>query len=380
MGSIASSCVRDCVRSSHEHATEDLLHVSVEAPGLASGSRTPGGTKQAPHQPLIVPDIGNPKDGGSSAGTGAGIVPPVPNWFQVLQTNRQERQNQTETPRFDEVVQSSRLSTDRSTPRGNIGGEFRTPGPTPRDSPRTSEGEANAAAGNSDEVSYEGMYLGTMKHGQGKLRMTSSTYQGDFLNDQKHGQGMLTWDDGRRYRGGFECNKFHGHAVMTWPDGRKYTGYYTDDRKHGEGTFSWQDGRRYQGQWVCGKRHGTGIYTNAKGLTRRGMWQMDRPIHWEVPGAELQQPGWSARSTSGTEQPAAIPEAAAPEVTPRDPLKLEVAVAQAVELNSQRKLPLASPREADEEMEMDLEIKAKHVALKPSLQEVVTPSNQVSNL
>jgi len=367
MGSIASSCVRDCVRSSHEHAAEDLLHVSVEAPGLASGSRTtPGGPKQAPQQAL---GVSSPRDG-SRNGAAPGVVPPVPNWFQVLQSTRQDRQGQTETPRFDEVIQSARL-TDRSTPRGNVGGEFQTPGPTPRDSPRSEGGaEANPGAGNADEVSYEGMYLGTMKHGQGKLRMTSSTYQGDFLNDHKHGQGVLTWDDGRRYRGGFEQNKFHGHAVMTWPDGRKYSGHYADDRKHGEGTFSWQDGRRYQGQWVCGKRHGTGVYTNAKGLTRRGMWQMDRPIHWEVPGAEL-QPGWSARSTNGAgvaEQPSVIPEGeVVPEVTPRDPLKLEVAVAQAAEKSVHKRVPLASPREAEEEVEMDLEIK-------------VAQTEQVSNL
>lgn len=334
MGSLASSCVRDCVRSSHEYAAEDLLHVSAEAPGLASsGSKAPGAPTSK------VGSFVNPHDSAPGA-----AVPPVPNWFQVLRDGRAAREGQTETPRFDEVLTSPRVPNDQMTPRGNVGGEFRTPGPTPRDSPRTSEAPADAAGAKSDEVSYEGMYLGTMKHGQGRLRMTSSTYQGYFRNDVKHGTGVLTWDDGRQYRGGFENNKFHGHATMTWPDGRKYVGLYADDRKHGEGTFSWQDGRRYQGQWVCGKRHGVGIYTNAKGLTRRGMWQMDRPMQWEVPGAEM-------FPASGVD---------ALEPTPRDRIKLEVAVAKVAERSLDRRVPLISPREA-EEVECDLEIKVSNL-------------------
>lgn len=131
-------------------------------------------------------------------------------------------------------------------------------------------------------MSYEGTYLGTMKHGYGKLRMSGSTYEGEFRDDLKSGSGVLTWDDGRQYRGQFENGVFHGQAVMTWPDGRRYRGQYADDRKHGEGTFAWADGRRYQGQWVVGKRHGVGVYTNAKGFTRTGTWQLDRPIRWEA--------------------------------------------------------------------------------------------------
>lgn len=260
MGSMASACVRDCVRSSHEHASEDLLHGPQRLPGLSSSS--------------------SPNPGGDDI-----KVPPVPNWWQVLKDGT-KKEVQKETPRFDEVLQSPRpgCMSDQMTPRGDIGGEFRTPGPTPRDSPRPNDDPPPSARGTSNEISYEGTYLGTMKHGTGRLRMNACTYEGDFLNDCKHGNGVLVWDDGRQYRGQFEYGKFHGSALMTWPDGRKYSGQYAEDRKHGEGTFSWQDGRRYQGQWVCGKRHGVGVYTNAKGLTRRGLWQMDRPMHWEVAG------------------------------------------------------------------------------------------------
>lgn len=230
----------------------------------------------------LVPKVRS--DGGASSAS----VPPVPNFFQVLSDGRQARADQTETPRFDEVRSSPR-------PGSEAGGDFRTPNQTPRDpkdSPRPDGGSKV------EEVSYEGMYLGTMKHGKGKLRMTNATYEGEFQNDGKHGTGVMTWDDGRQYRGGFVSNMFHGHATMTWPDGRKYVGLYADDRKHGEGTFAWQDGRRYQGQWINGKRHGVGVYTNAKGLTRRGMWQMDRPMHWEA-APETQTP----RDDSGTPTP-----------------------------------------------------------------------------
>lgn len=214
----------------------------------------------------------------SSVG-GAAAVPPLYGMKFLQQSDKTSNGEPQESPRFDEV-----------TPRGSVAGEFRTPGSSPRDSPRPPDERKTEGAGPA-EISYEGERLGGLKHGTGRLRMNGSTYEGEFLKDVKHGQGVLTWDDGRQYRGQFEDNKFHGSAVMTWPDGRKYCGQYIEDRKHGEGTFSWQDGRRYQGQWVVGKRHGIGVYTNAKGLTRTGMWQMDRPLHWEaatsppVPGA-----------------------------------------------------------------------------------------------
>lgn len=196
-------------------------------------------------------------------------VPVVPNWFQVLQPAGQRLPK--ESPRFDEV---STMATPRE------GGEFRTPGPTPRPDMKPSPREEEERE---PEISYEGTYLGTMKHGRGRVRMQNYTYEGEFQNDLKHGQGVLEWDDGRRYEGGFRENKFHGAAVMQWPDGRRYVGQYAEDRKHGQGTFSWQDGRRYEGQWVSGRRHGVGVYTNAKGFTRRGSWQQDRPIRWEEP-------------------------------------------------------------------------------------------------
>lgn len=220
----------------------------------------------------------------SENGDASSLVPPVPNWFQALKRGGPEAAH---SPRFDEVsttpgptprpVGAAGSHDQLATPRQEFGAP--TPGASPRESPRPPE-EVNAK---SDEISYEGTYLGTLKHGTGRLRMNGCTYEGDFLLDAKHGNGILTWDDGRQYRGQFEGGKFHGAALMTWPDGRKYCGQYVEDRKDGEGTFSWQDGRRYQGQWVLGKRHGIGMYTNAKGLTRTGRWQMDRPLTWDVP-------------------------------------------------------------------------------------------------
>mmetsp|Transcript_7465 Transcript_7465/g.21231 ORF Transcript_7465/g.21231 Transcript_7465/m.21231 type:complete len:363 (-) Transcript_7465:37-1125(-) len=272
MGALGSTCVRDCVRSAHEGADDELLPVS----SALSSSSLPR-TIEPP-----IRQLGH----FISPGTATGVVPPVANWAQVLHTsgdrsggNRRDGVGfaaaPKETPRFDEVRASPRSPKEQATPRDTVGGEFRTPRRSPRDTASLEDAKV-------DEISYEGMYLGTLKHGHGKLRMAGSTYDGEFQSDQKHGLGILTWDDGRQYRGGFISDKFHGHAVMTWPDGRSYIGNYEDDRKHGAGTFSWQDGRRYEGQWFHGKRHGVGTYTNAKGLTRRGTWQLDRPITWEV--------------------------------------------------------------------------------------------------
>lgn len=272
MGAVGSSCVRDCVRSSHEYTSEDLLVSSVGVSSSSTGSPKKDGPAESFK---LGPSLLSPRDGNA-------MVPPVPNWFQVLQnTNNRSRDAPVETPRFDEVLQSPRTDAPGGSPRSNVGGDMQTPGASPQNSPRPPA--EDPAAAKSAQGLYEGTYLGTMKHGTGKLHMTSCIYEGEFLNDFKHGNGILSWDDGRLYQGQFEYAKFHGAAVMTWPDGRKYVGQYAEDRKHGDGIFSWQDGRKYDGQWVGGKRDGIGTYTNAKGLTRRGIWQMDRPLQWDAP-------------------------------------------------------------------------------------------------
>lgn len=353
MGSLASSCVRDCVRTTHEYAgeaadpgTKDLLSISVEPPGMATGSGSRAGA------------------GATTGGTdapGSSAVPPVPNWFQVLHDGRRNKEV-AGTPRFDEAT--PRVPDGQATPHEAIGGEFRTPrlGATPRDSPRTSEGVNGDGGKIIDEVSYEGTYLGTMKHGTGTLRMTSSLYRGSFENDSKHGQGVLTWDDGRRYRGGFQSDKFHGMATMLWPDGRKYSGLYKDDRKHGDGVFTWQDGRRYDGQWVGGKRHGIGTYTNAKGVTRRGTWQLDRPIMWESPGAELQPLPVNAGQRhadggGGSLRPTC-------EVVAQDRPRLEVSVEQTADSRAAfGRVPL-HPHVEVEEMDLAIKVAPPSVALR----------------
>jgi len=226
-----------------------------------------------------------PREGGGGCLRQVGAtVPIVSNWSKAL--GRSARPEQTETPRSDDL-QSARSSPRHplETPRSEVGGEFRTPRASsssapasPRPAPRTDY----------QEISYEGMYLGTMKHGKGKLRMVAANYEGQFQDDMKHGQGTMSWDDGREYQGQFANDMFSGKATMTWPDGRMYVGLYESDQKHGEGTFAWLDGRRYQGQWMGGRRHGLGIYTNAKAATRRGIWANDRPVQWEAPP---EQPG-----------------------------------------------------------------------------------------
>eukprot|EP00927_Polykrikos_kofoidii_P086527 TRINITY_DN9725_c0_g1_i5.p1 TRINITY_DN9725_c0_g1~~TRINITY_DN9725_c0_g1_i5.p1 ORF type:complete len:493 (+),score=69.07 TRINITY_DN9725_c0_g1_i5:98-1576(+) len=308
---MGASCVRDCERTSHEYTAEESQTLgSIGIPGLSNGGVVARTTKGCTYDDSI---------GTISADSSDSVVPPVPNWFQVLNNNT--RDANAGTPRFDEAIltpngtaqpvvtpgghdQGRRMSNPSTqvTPRAqSIASDFRTPGATPRESPRAPE-ERPAEGMKSDEVSYEGSYLGHMKHGAGRLRTSTFTYDGHFQCDHKHGNGVLTWDDGRQYRGQFEAGKFHGAAVMTWPDGRKYCGQYGEDRKHGDGTFSWQDGRRYQGQWVVGKRHGIGIYTNAKGVTRTGVWQMDRPLHWDVPGPQDAMMSARKESTEATQK------------------------------------------------------------------------------
>lgn len=270
---MGATCVRQCERTEHELTPiEDLVSRTGIHPLSRNGTSETRSTQDTGANVKVGTSSSDPisliNGRGLSRNSDDAPVPKLESWFQVAQNSVAKVASQLsprDTPRFNEV-----------TPLGS-----------PRDSPRPPDERGGTAAERTphsarvDEISYEGTYLDSMKHGTGRLQMNGSVYEGDFRLNLKHGTGVLTWDDGRQYRGQFQEGKFYGSAVMTWPDGRKYTGQYVEDRKHGEGTFSWQDGRRYQGQWIAGKRHGVGVYTNAKGITRTGTWNMDRPLHWE---------------------------------------------------------------------------------------------------
>jgi len=278
---MGSSCTRYCDRTAHEYPIEECrTNGPVGMPGLASSSLLNPATAKVGG----CPDLDSKRDANDA------VVPPVPNFFQALQRDVHKQNLVTETPRFDEVQMTPRDSPQRSARTDGVAGssvaaELRTPAASPRESALASEDRAPNTAADRSDPSYEGTFLGTMKHGALRLRQKGCTYDGDLMGDMKHGNGILQWDDGRQYWGQFEAGKFHGAAVMTWPDGRKYCGQYAEDRKHGEGTFSWEDGRCYKGQWVMGKRHGSAVYTNAKGVTRTGVWQMDRPVVWDAPSS-----------------------------------------------------------------------------------------------
>jgi len=311
---MGASCVRDCERTAHEYATEDVNPSQHGQPGFGNASPVPPSVPNMKVGLVFsspVAALGLTQNGaqGGMAQGGAGQ-----SWNEVS--------GGVQTPRFDDVFVTPRggrgpeqpqsgFSTPRGqtgpatsstmTPRGQVGGDFLTPRAGQPGDGSKNEGPSNelAGAGGASDMCYVGSYRGAMKHGVGRLTVNGSTYEGDFFSDLKHGTGVLTWDDGRQYCGQFAHGKFHGTAVMTWPDGRRYNGQYVEDRKHGEGTFSWQDGRRYKGQWIAGKRHGIGTYTNAKCVTRTGTWQMDRPIHWEpVPASAA-----AAIPSAGDSQP-----------------------------------------------------------------------------
>lgn len=272
-------CVRDCERRLAQKAEE--THAPGGAPGISATANADVRVGASFSDPLAaIQGSAMSVDRSASPGpvSGTSVVPPIPGWISAL-GNLSRSPSPQGSPRFEEMSARS---------EGAGGASHRDPAGSPMTSPRpaeerpTSPSPSDLAKRKELELSYEGSYRGTMKHGFGKLRMQGSTYEGEFRDDFKAGNGVLTWDDGRQYRGQFDNGVFHGQAVMTWPDGRRYRGQYADDRKHGEGTFAWSDGRRYQGQWIVGKRHGIGVYTNAKGMTRIGTWQLDRPIRWEA--------------------------------------------------------------------------------------------------
>jgi len=131
-----------------------------------------------------------------------------------------------------------------------------------------------------DGSRYEGQFLGTDRHGWGKITWADgAVYDGQFNKNDMNGDGTLKWSTGVAYTGQWRQNDLGPRGNMTWPDGRRYCGEFHQGEKHGEGRLSWPNGQAYGGQWVAGKQHGYGFIVG-KGPAHLSQWNHGQLLRW----------------------------------------------------------------------------------------------------
>jgi len=106
---------------------------------------------------------------------------------------------------------------------------------------------------------YQGMFKGGLKHGNGKWRKKpagdgprANCYEGDYVDDKKHGWGHFEWESGN-----------------------SYSGMYIGDERQGFGEMQWTDGSVYRGTWDKGVQHGVGIMLFPNGSKRVGFFSQN---------------------------------------------------------------------------------------------------------
>jgi len=111
---------------------------------------------------------------------------------------------------------------------------------------------------------YEGDFQMGQMQGRGKFEDLAGvlTYEGGWRDDQKHGKGVEKGEDGTLYEGLFETNQKCGKGVMRWSTGEVYEGDFLNDTIHGFGKYTWSPTKHYEGHWEAGKMHGRGKFQN----------------------------------------------------------------------------------------------------------------------
>lgn len=147
---------------------------------------------------------------------------------------------------------------------------------------------------------YSGQWLGSQRHGQGRLeragwgcyegqfmhgkatgsgsfsKATGDIYTGQWLNDRAHGHGHYVHSDGSTYEGGWDADRKHGSGVETWSDNSRYEGTFLAGRKHGAGHYRACDESSYEGQFIDDMMEGHGYYVFADGRVYEGGWEQSR--------------------------------------------------------------------------------------------------------
>ena len=72
----------------------------------------------------------------------------------------------------------------------------------------------------------------------------------------KEEKRQYQYSNGCSYDGMWVGNRRHGQGVFTWPSGAKFEGAFEHDRRHGQGKISYANGDNYDGDWKNDQRNG----------------------------------------------------------------------------------------------------------------------------
>lgn len=132
----------------------------------------------------------------------------------------------------------------------------------------------------SDGDSYTGEWVNGRAHGIGVFRHQGShaIYEGEFRCDMREGFGVELWVDGSWFAGTFKKGTKHGFGEHRWPmpSGTYYVGCWRANELAGPGRYFVKDGPSYQGQWTNSVIDGAGVYTWNDGKQFEGQYKLDR--------------------------------------------------------------------------------------------------------
>ena len=104
---------------------------------------------------------------------------------------------------------------------------------------------------------YLGTFINGQKSGNGvqTYMANNNTYEGEWLGDMKHGKGVFSYTDGSSYQGLFFKNEKES-GVLEMANGNEYAGGFKDDLFDGYSLLKYSNGDQYCGDFLNGKRNG----------------------------------------------------------------------------------------------------------------------------
>jgi 1-phosphatidylinositol-4-phosphate 5-kinase len=104
-------------------------------------------------------------------------------------------------------------------------------------------------------------------------------YEGYFLNSRYHGEGKYTSSNGDYFEGEWKKGKRkNGYGQLTLQTGDVFLGNLKNRKFSGEGKMTYINGDIYEGCWENGARHGNAKWTKKDQPTRETVWELGKLI------------------------------------------------------------------------------------------------------
>lgn len=137
--------------------------------------------------------------------------------------------------------------------------------------------------------------MNNLREGYGIMKYASgNSYEGFWVGDMKHGKGVMSWRDiDEVYIGTWSNDKPHGYGEHIWGEStaktikkqtnNMYRGHFRNGRRTGHGTFFYMNGSSYCGEWNDDVKHGAGVFIHPDGKMEVGDYDTNRFISPSTP-------------------------------------------------------------------------------------------------